>query len=135
MAPPVGAVYDRAFVPIGCEKCAVIDRAYRRSHLTFDNYGNVSPLVYASAMHLPLLILFTLLISTSVAAQWINYPTAGVPRKADGSVNMTAPTPRLADGKPDFSGIWTTAEPNRPTEGLSSPGNQAAGRAPIVDDK
>jgi hypothetical protein len=87
-------------------------------------------------MHLPLLILFTLLISTSVAAQWINYPTAGVPRKADGSVNMTAPTPRLADGKPDFSGIWTTAEPNRPTEGLSGPGNQAAaGGAPIVDDK
>jgi hypothetical protein len=27
----------------------------------------------------------------------------------------------MADGKPDFSGIWTTGEPNRPTEELSSP--------------
>ena len=24
----VGAVYDRAFVPLDCENCAVIDRAY-----------------------------------------------------------------------------------------------------------
>jgi hypothetical protein len=41
-----------------------------------------------------------------LAAQWLNYPTAGVPRKADGKVDMAAPTPRMADGKPDFSGIW-----------------------------
>jgi len=81
-------------------------------------------------------VLGTLSVSTSLAAQWIKYPTAGVPRKADGSVNMTAPTPRLADGKPDFSGIWMTGEPNRPTGNLSGPSTQAAaGGAPIIDDK
>jgi hypothetical protein len=41
--------------------------------------------------------------------QWLHYPSAGVPKKADGSPNLTGPTPRMADGKPDFSGIWHTA--------------------------
>jgi len=60
--------------------------------------------------------------STPLAAQWLKYPTAGVPRKADGKVDMSAAAPRLADGKPDFSGIWTTAEPDtRPTAGVDSP--------------
>ena len=39
-------------------------------------------------------------------AQWLNYPTAGVPRKPDGSPNLSAPAPRTKDGKPDLSGIW-----------------------------
>jgi hypothetical protein len=39
-------------------------------------------------------------------AQWINYPTAGLPRKPDGSPNLSAPAPRAIDGKPDLSGIW-----------------------------
>jgi hypothetical protein len=39
-------------------------------------------------------------------AQWLNYPTAGVPRTPDGKPNLTAPAPRTADGKPDFSGMW-----------------------------
>ena len=38
--------------------------------------------------------------------QWLRYPTADVPRKADGKPDLTSPTPRLPDGKPDFSGIW-----------------------------
>jgi hypothetical protein len=49
--------------------------------------------------------------STPAVAQWLKYPTAGVPRTADGKVNMSAPAPRLADGKPDFSGIWITGNP------------------------
>jgi hypothetical protein len=78
-------------------------------------------------LHLSLVLLMTLFASAPLAAQWMKVPTAGVPRKADGKVDMSAPPPRLADGKPDFSGIWMTGEPNRPrTGGLSSP-KQGAG--------
>jgi hypothetical protein len=73
-------------------------------------------------------VLYTVLLSAYLNAQWIKYPTSGVPRKADGTVNMSAPAPRLPDGKPDLSGIWTTAEPNRRTGNLSAP-NQQGGRA------
>src|SRR5688500_6583582 len=83
-----------------------------------------------------LAILGALLAAAPVAAQWFTHPTAGVPRRADGSVNMSAPTPRMADGTPDFSGIWMTAEPNRRTSGLSSPGNQSSPReAQPADEK
>jgi hypothetical protein len=39
-------------------------------------------------------------------AQWLNYPTPGTPRTADGKADLHAPAPRTADGKPDLSGIW-----------------------------
>ena len=39
-------------------------------------------------------------------AQWLDYPTPGVPRTADGKPNLSAPAPRTADGKPDLSGMW-----------------------------
>jgi hypothetical protein len=45
-------------------------------------------------------------LSTCAPAQWLNYPTPGVPRTQDGKPNLTAPAPRTADGKPDLSGVW-----------------------------
>jgi hypothetical protein len=54
-------------------------------------------------------IVFALLCgSAPLVAQWLKFPTAGVPRLPDGKPNLTAPTPRTADGKPDFSGLWFT---------------------------
>jgi len=38
-------------------------------------------------------------------AQWLNLPTPGIPRTADGKPNLTAAAPRTPDGKPDFSGV------------------------------
>jgi hypothetical protein len=46
------------------------------------------------------------LVGTPIAAQWLNYPTPGIPRTKDGKPNLAAPAPRTPDGKPDLSGIW-----------------------------
>jgi hypothetical protein len=49
--------------------------------------------------------IFTL-TCTIAAAQWISYPTPGIPRTKDGKPNLSAPAPKGADGKPDLSGLW-----------------------------
>jgi hypothetical protein len=51
-------------------------------------------------------ILFALSLCQDARAQWINYPTRGIPHTADGKPNLSAPAPKTPDGKPNFSGVW-----------------------------
>ena len=67
-------------------------------------------MVYRAA--LAILLLAT---PAGLLAQWVAYPTPGVPRTADGKPDLTAPAPKTADGKPDLSGIWAFA-PVRPPQ-------------------
>lgn len=48
-------------------------------------------------------------ISPPLRAQWLSYRTPGVPRTADGKVDLAAPAPKAVDGKPDLSGVWESA--------------------------
>ena len=51
-------------------------------------------------------------LATPLAAQWVNYPTPGIPRTADGKPNLAAPAPRTPDGKPDLAGLWQWFSPD-----------------------
>ena len=62
------------------------------------NYGSISALVVLLSTFVP------------VSAQWLHYPTPGIPRTPDGKPNLSAPAPKTADGKPDFTGIWAATE-------------------------
>jgi hypothetical protein len=43
--------------------------------------------------------------ASSAAAQWLHYPTPGIPRTPDGKPNLSAPAPKV-NGRPDLSGVW-----------------------------
>jgi len=61
------------------------------------------------------LLMTMALASFSLCAQWLHYPTARVPKRPNGSPNLTAPAPRGADGKPDLSGVWAPPR-NKPLD-------------------
>jgi len=51
-------------------------------------------------------------VTIPLAAQWVHYPTPGIPRTADGKPNLAARAPRTADGKPDLTGLWSVLSPD-----------------------
>jgi hypothetical protein len=57
------------------------------------------------------------LVSAPAMAQWLNQPTRGIPRKADGMPDLFAAAPRARDGRPDLSGVWQPAGDPKGTPG------------------
>jgi hypothetical protein len=100
-----------------------IPRAYRQpriiSRVALADYRfhtGFTPDIYFGHPRVKLLPAIALLGLPAIGfSQWVHYPTAGVPRKADGTPNLAAPAPRLADGKLDFSVSGTPHDSYRAT--------------------
>ncbi len=60
-------------------------------------------------LHFALALVTCVFVAAPLYAQWPAFSPPGVPKTADGKVDLKAPAPRTADGKPDLSGVWETA--------------------------
>lgn len=52
--------------------------------------------------------LLLLAATPRISAQWATQRDPRVPSNSDGKFNLSAPTPRASNGKPDLSGVWLT---------------------------
>jgi len=67
-------------------------------------------------------------------AQWLHYPTPGIPRTSGGKPNLFARTPRGPNGHPRLAGLWQTdAPPREIEERLVPPGTNGAGEEPLSE--
>jgi hypothetical protein len=64
--------------------------------------------------------LWVVLCAAPAGAQWLEHPTPGLPRTADGKVNLAAPAPRTAEGRPDLTGVWESAGGQEALGGLET---------------
>jgi len=64
------------------------------------------------------------ILTGSATAQWPKYMPPGIPMKA-GKPDLTAPTPKTADGHTDFTGVWDYTRP----PGATAPRPAAAATA------
>ncbi len=92
---------------------------FHRSFIGFHRIAVRQSLMYSRRLRevfRPMKIFTAVIILTALAtplgAQWLQRPTPGVPRAADGKPNLTAPAPRTADGKPDLAGLWQMISPD-----------------------
>ena len=65
-----------------------------------------------------------------MAGQWVNHPTRGLPRTADGKPDLSAPTPRTRDGQVDLSGIWLS---ERDPKGTSAASKASSRRSYMIN--
>jgi len=59
-------------------------------------------------------------LAPGARAQWDPYPWKGMPRTADGKIDLNAPTPKTSYGKPNLSGFWMPESPTKHLLDLSA---------------